>query len=136
MTDLDWGLVGRQVVGTLRLEIRRALFARRAFAVYFLAFAPVMLVLFWAISPFPTREFDGIQEAATVFAVMFMIFTLSSIGMPALNGFIGEFTILAGAFQIVPAMGGKIFAILGATGIVLGAAYMLWLYQRTMFGNR
>jgi NADH-quinone oxidoreductase subunit M len=64
-----------------------------------------------------------------------MIFTLSSIGMPALNGFIGEFTILAGAFQIVPALGGKIFAILGATGIVLGAAYMLWLYQRTMFGK-
>jgi NADH-quinone oxidoreductase subunit M len=70
-----------------------------------------------------------------VFAVMFMIFTLSSIGMPALNGFIGEFTILAGAFQIAPALGGKIFAILGATGIVLGAAYMLWLYQRTMFGK-
>jgi NADH-quinone oxidoreductase subunit M len=80
-------------------------------------------------------EYGGLSKVMPVFAVMFMIFTLSSIGMPALNGFIGEFTILAGAFQIVPALGGKIFAVLGATGIVLGAAYMLWLYQRTMFGK-
>ena len=80
-------------------------------------------------------EYGGLSQVMPVFAVMFMIFTLSSIGMPALNGFIGEFTILAGAFQIAPALGGKIFAVLGATGIVLGAAYMLWLYQRTMFGR-
>ncbi|TDI30261.1 MAG: NADH-quinone oxidoreductase subunit M [Acidobacteria bacterium] len=80
-------------------------------------------------------DFGGLSKVMPVFAVMFMIFTLSSIGMPALNGFIGEFTILAGAFQIVPALGGRIFAILGATGIILGAAYMLWLYQRTMFGK-
>ena len=80
-------------------------------------------------------DFGGLSKVMPVFAAMFMIFTLSSIGMPALNGFIGEFTILAGAFQIVPALGGRIFAILGATGIVLGAAYMLWLYQRTMFGE-
>jgi NADH-quinone oxidoreductase subunit M len=80
-------------------------------------------------------DYGGLSKVMPVFAVMFMIFTLSSIGMPALNGFIGEFTILAGAFQIAPALGGKIFAILGATGIVLGAAYMLWLYQRTMFGK-
>ena len=80
-------------------------------------------------------DYGGISKVMPVFAVMFMIFTLSSIGMPALNGFIGEFTILAGAFQIPAALGGKIFAILGATGIVLGAAYMLWLYQRTMFGK-
>jgi NADH-quinone oxidoreductase subunit M len=80
-------------------------------------------------------DFGGLSKVMPVFAVMFMIFTLSSIGMPALNGFIGEFTILAGAFQIMPALGGRIFAILGATGIVLGAAYMLWLYQRTMFGK-
>jgi NADH-quinone oxidoreductase subunit M len=80
-------------------------------------------------------DFGGLSKVMPVFAVMFMIFTLSSIGMLALNGFIGEFTILAGAFQIAPALGGKIFAILGATGIVLGAAYMLWLYQRTMFGK-
>jgi len=68
-----------------------------------------------------------------VFAVFFMLMTLSSIGMPAIpgNGFVGEFTILLGAFL----MSQKFWAVLAATGIVLGAAYMLWLYQRTMFGK-
>ena len=64
-----------------------------------------------------------------VYATIFLIITMSSIGMPALNGFIGEFTILQGAFQVDWRWGA--WAVLG---IVLGAAYMLWLYQRTMFG--
>ena len=55
---------------------------------------------------------------------------MSSIGLPALNGFIGEFTILLGVFAR-----SKVWATFGAIGIVLGAAYMLWLYQRTMFGK-
>jgi NADH-quinone oxidoreductase subunit M len=55
--------------------------------------------------------------------------TMSSIGVPALNGFIGEFTILQGVFEV-----NKIWAAFAVSGIVLGAAYMLWLYQRTMFG--
>ena len=91
-------------------------------------------------------EFGGLSKQMPVFATIFMIITMSSIGLPALNGFIGEFTILAGAFQIpgdvgitLPLvgwfLGGKFWAICGVTGIVLGAAYMLWLYQRTMFGG-
>ena len=55
--------------------------------------------------------------------------TMSSIGLPGLNGFIGEFAILQGAFQAAPWI-----AVLATTGIILGAAYMLWLYQRAMFG--
>jgi NADH-quinone oxidoreductase subunit M len=88
-------------------------------------------------------EFGGLSKQMPIFATLFMIVTMSSIGLPALNGFIGEFTILAGAFQI-PAdvsinvlgwtLGGKFWAVCGVSGIVLGAAYMLWLYQRTMFG--
>jgi NADH-quinone oxidoreductase subunit M len=68
-----------------------------------------------------------------VFAVFFMVMMLSSIGMPAIpgNGFVGEFAVLLGAFQLP----NKIWAILAATGIVLGAVYMLWLYQRTIFGK-
>jgi NADH-quinone oxidoreductase subunit M len=54
-------------------------------------------------------------------------------GIPG-NGFVGEFTILLGAFNMAH-MAGKYWAILAATGIVLGAAYMLWLYQRTIFGK-
>src|SRR4026209_2938311 len=56
--------------------------------------------------------------------------TMSSIGLPLLNGFIGEFTIMAGALQA-----NLWWAVAGGAGIVLGAAYMLWLYQRTMFGK-
>jgi NADH-quinone oxidoreductase subunit M len=58
--------------------------------------------------------------------------TLSSIGMPGLNGFIGEFFILQGTFA---APGLWLYASLAVIGIVLGAAYMLWLYQRVMFGK-
>ena len=76
-------------------------------------------------------EFGGLSKCMPAFATIFMIITMSSIGLPALNGFIGEFTILAGAFQLE----NKIWAIFAVTGIVLGAGYMLWLYQRTMFGK-
>jgi NADH-quinone oxidoreductase subunit M len=75
-------------------------------------------------------DFGGLSNVMPVYATLFMIVTLSSIGLPLLNGFIGEFMILIGAF-----MYNKLYACLAAVGIVLGAAYMLWLYQRTMFGK-
>ncbi|TDI46836.1 MAG: NADH-quinone oxidoreductase subunit M [Acidobacteria bacterium] len=83
-----------------------------------------------------TREiaqFGGLWRVMPVFAVFFMVMMLSSIGMPVIpgNGFVGEFTILVGAFG----MADKYWAVLAATGIVLSAVYMLWLYQRTMFGK-
>jgi NADH-quinone oxidoreductase subunit M len=74
-------------------------------------------------------EYGGLSKAMPVFAAVFLIMTLSSIGLPALNGFIGELLILQGVFVVHP-----IWAGVGAAGIVLGAAYMLWLFQRTMFG--
>ena len=74
----------RQLLGTLRLEIRRGLAVRRAFAVYFLAFAPVVLLALWAMSPFPTREFEGVQEATTMFAVVFEAYLRVSIFFSAL----------------------------------------------------
>ncbi len=92
-------------------------------------------------------EFGGLSSQMPIYATLFMIVTLSSIGLPVLNGFIGEFTILVGAFRIPAAygftlpwlgglrVGGMFWAVCGTLGIVLGAAYMLWLYQRTMFGK-
>jgi NADH-quinone oxidoreductase subunit M len=74
-------------------------------------------------------EYGGISAVMPVFATIFLIITMSSIGLPALNGFIGEFTILVGAFNRV-----WWWALFAALGIVLGAAYMLWLYQRVFFG--
>ena len=81
-------------------------------------------------------DYGGLSKVMPVFAVCFTIIMLSSIGLPGLNGFIGEFLILLGAFQRLWGTGvfGTV-AVIGATsGIVLGAAYMLWLFQRVMFG--
>ncbi len=75
-------------------------------------------------------EFGGLSSIMPVYATVFLIMTMSSIGLPLLNGFIGEFVILQGALQV-----NLWWAVAGASGIVLGAAYMLWLYQRTMFGK-
>ncbi|HWQ00242.1 MAG TPA: NADH-quinone oxidoreductase subunit M, partial [Vicinamibacterales bacterium] len=75
-------------------------------------------------------EYGGLSKVMPVFAAVFGIMTMSSIGLPALNGFIGEVLILLGVF-----VRDKLWAAFAASGIVLGAAYMLWLYQRTMFGK-
>src|SRR5437867_1716644 len=75
-------------------------------------------------------EYGGLSKVMPVYAAVFLIMTMSSIGLPTLNGFIGELLILQGVF-----VASKWWAAVAAAGIVLGAAYMLWLYQRTMFGK-
>ena len=75
-------------------------------------------------------EYGGLSKVMPVYAAVFLIMTMSSIGLPTLNGFIGEILILQGVFVVQ-----KTWAFFAASGIVLGAAYMLWLYQRTMFGT-
>jgi NADH-quinone oxidoreductase subunit M len=80
-----------------------------------------------------TREiaaFRGLSTTVPIFAVFFGITMFSSIGLPGLNGFVGEFLILVGMFKT-----SVTYATFAVLGIVLGAAYMLWLYQRTMFGT-
>ena len=75
-------------------------------------------------------EYGGLSKVMPVYATIFLIMTMSSIGLPTLNGFIGEILILQGVF-----VASKLWAAFAASGIVLGAAYMLYLYQRTMFGK-
>jgi NADH-quinone oxidoreductase subunit M len=75
-------------------------------------------------------EYGGLSKVMPAYAAVFLVMTMSSIGLPALNGFIGELLILQGVFTA-----NKIWAAFAASGIVLGAAYMLSLYQRTMFGK-
>ena len=75
-------------------------------------------------------EFGGLATPMPNFSAVYMIITLSSLGLPLLNGFIGEFTILRGVFEVSFA-----WAAWASLGIVLGAAYLLWLYQRVIFGN-
>jgi len=74
------------------------------------------------------KDFGGLSRRLPVYATLFMIFTLSSLGLPGMNGFIGEFLILLGAFRSQ-----TLYAILATSGIILGAAYMLWMFQRVMF---
>ena len=85
-------------------------------------------------------EFGGLSTPMPNYAAIYLIVTLSSLGMPLLNGFIGEFLILRGTFEVTGFGGhhtadGRYFAAWAVAGIVLGAAYLLWLYQRVMFGK-
>jgi NADH-quinone oxidoreductase subunit M len=75
-------------------------------------------------------DFGGLSKVMPIYAAFFMIVTLSSIGLPGTNGFVGEFLILLGAFR-----SNVVYGVLGATGVILGAAYMLWMFQRVMFGK-
>jgi NADH-quinone oxidoreductase subunit M len=73
-------------------------------------------------------DYGGLASVMPVYAAFFMVFTLASIGLPATNGFIGEFLILLGGFTA-----SKLAGVLASTGIIIGAGYMLWLYQRVFF---
>jgi len=75
-------------------------------------------------------EYGGITSKMPVFAAIFMIVTLSSIGLPGLNGFVGEFLILLGTWEANP-----LYAAIATTGVIWAAIYMLWMFQRVMFGK-
>ena len=78
-------------------------------------------------------DFGGLAKCMPIFATIFLIVTLSSIGLPGLNGFVGEFMILLGSF--ISGAFSKVHAVLAATGVILAAVYMLWMFQRVMFGK-
>jgi len=75
-------------------------------------------------------DFGGLSKVMPRLAVFFMIITLSSIALPGTNGFVGEFLILLGAFR-----SNMLYGVLATTGVILGAVYMLWMFQRVMFGK-
>ena len=74
-------------------------------------------------------EFGGLQKVMPIFAGFFLFMTFASIGLPGLNGFVGEFLVLVGSFASLP-----VFAIVAASGVVLAAIYMLWAYERVFTG--
>ncbi len=75
-------------------------------------------------------DFGGLSQVMPIYATLFMIIALASLGLPLLNGFVGEFTILVGAF-----LADWKWALFAGVGVILGAAYLLWLYQRVFFGE-
>ena len=80
-----------------------------------------------------TREmsrYGGLANNMPNYALVFMIFMLGSVGLPGTSGFVGEFLALAGGYQA-----STVFGLLAGTGLVLGAAYMLWLYKQVIFGQ-
>ncbi len=74
-------------------------------------------------------DYGGLAKLMPVYAAIFMLIMFSSAGLPGLNGFIGEFLILWGTFEA-----NKLLAVFAATGIIIGAAYLLWLYRRVFNG--
>jgi NADH-quinone oxidoreductase subunit M len=73
--------------------------------------------------------YGGLATPMPVYATFFLIAVLSSVGLPLLNGFVGEFLVLSGAFQYR-----MLYGILGTTGVIWGAAYLLWMYQNVFYG--
>ncbi len=78
-------------------------------------------------------QYGGMAKITPLFAVLFAIAMLSSVGLPGLNGFVGEYLTLIGGFQS-PVLHSWAYSIFGATGVILAAVYLLWMYQRFMLG--
>jgi NADH-quinone oxidoreductase subunit M len=75
-------------------------------------------------------DFGGLTKVMPIFAVFFMIMTLSSVGLPGMNGFVGEFLVLVGTFK-----SNILYATLATTGVILAVCYMLWMFKRVMFNK-
>ena len=76
------------------------------------------------------KNYGGLASVMPRYAVVFMIFTLGSLGLPGTTGFVGEFLILLGTFKV-----NFTVATIASLGVILGAAYILWLYRRVVFGE-
>ncbi len=76
------------------------------------------------------KDFGGLATTMPVYSAFFLIVALSSLGLPLLNGFVGEFLIILGAYHVRP-----LYAALAALGVVLAAVYLLWMYQRVFYGE-
>ena len=74
--------------------------------------------------------YGGLAHAMPIYATVFMLFMMASVGLPGTSGFVGEILVIVGAYQYSPWV-----ALFAATGMILGAAYMLWLYRRVVFGS-
>ena len=76
------------------------------------------------------NTYGGIVSIIPKYSVLFMLFTLAALGLPGTSGFVGEFLILMGAFK-----DNFLVAVIASLGVIIGAAYMLWLYKRVVFGK-
>jgi NADH-quinone oxidoreductase subunit M len=93
----------------------------------------LFLLVGWIYERRHTRaisELNGLQKVAPIFAAAFTVVMLSSLGLPGLNGFVGEFLVLIGSFVTA-----RWWTVVAATGVILAALYLLWAYQRVFHGE-
>ncbi len=76
------------------------------------------------------KEYSGLATSMPHYSTLFFFILLSSVGLPLMNGFVGEFLVLSGGFQA-----SKVYGVIATTGVIWSACYMLWLYQRTFYGE-
>jgi NADH-quinone oxidoreductase subunit M len=87
-------------------------------------------VIFDRKHTYEIKEFGGLATPMPVYATFFLFIVLASVGLPLLNGFVGEFLVLTGAFQAK-----ALYGVLAATGVIWSACYLLWMYQRVFYGK-
>jgi len=110
--------------------IQGALFQMLSHGVVSAALFLVVGVIYDRMHTHEIARFGGLADRMPLYATTFMIFTLASMGLPGTSGFVGEFLVIVGSLQV-----NFWLALLGATGMILGAAYMLYLYRRIIFGR-
>jgi len=141
----DWRLVARQLQGTCRLDLRRALLSPRSLALYFLAFGPLLLVTVWALTPFPSESFSGPQEAVKVFAVLFEFYVRVSIFFSAMFLFVSlyrseilerslHYYLLTPVRREIVALGKYLAALIASAGVFMVGTTALFLIVGSPWG--
>lgn len=113
-----------------QLSIEGALFQMISHGVVSAALFFSVGVLYDQMHTKEIKDYGGVVNKMPMFAMVFMIFTMASVGLPATSGFVGEMLVIVGVFEVK-----KFYSMLIATSLVLGAAYMLYLYKRVIFGE-
>jgi NADH-quinone oxidoreductase subunit M len=124
--------MGFVTIGIFSLDVQGvqgAMFQMLSHGIVSAALFLVVGVVYDRIHSREIARYGGLVHRMPLYAATFMLFMLASVGLPGTSGFVGEFLVLVGAFKV-----NTLVAALAATGMVLGAAYMLWLYRRVIFG--
>ncbi len=125
--------MGFVTIGTFTLTVQGiegAIYTMLSHGVVSAALFLIVGVVYDRIHSREIARYGGLVHRMPVYALMFMLFMLASVGLPGTGGFVGEFLVLVGAFQA-----NTLVAALAATGVILGAVYMLYLYRRIIFGQ-
>ncbi len=124
------GFVTLGIFAATRQGVEGAIFQMLSHGIVSAALFLVVGVVYDRMHTRDISRYGGLVERMPKYAAIFMVFMLASVGLPGTSGFIGEFLVLIGVFQV-----SSLVALLAATGIILGAAYMLFMYRRVVFGE-